>query len=343
MADTQGLSVPDRLRRLEDRAEIRQLIQDYRRVLDARDLTAYGLLFAADGEWLGGTGYGRSPAGITAMLAERLPGNRSDSGQASWHLVTEPEIVLHGDQATGDVTWALVARDDSDAPTLRLLGHYQDTYVRENGRWRIQRRVAYTDIPYRDLDVPAEWAAQRAGLRAAGEPAAGDTAGEPAAGDTAGEPAAGDTADEHDSRLRRLEDLEAIRQLFLDYKRVLDGKDFGGYASLFADDGEFVAIAGGARGRAEIEAMVAAMPGTDLLGAKVGDDFHLILNPEIQLDAENADRARAQSTWAYVVKGDDGEPVLAKLGHYDDELVRERGAWRFLRREAPMDIPAPEA
>jgi hypothetical protein len=325
MADTQGLSVEDRLRRLEDRAEIRRLIQDYRRVLDARDLTAYGLLFAADGEWLGGTGYGSSPAGITAMLEERLPGNTSDSGQASWHLVTEPEIMLHGDLATGDVTWALVARDDSDAPTLRLLGHYQDTYVREGGRWRFQRRVAHTDIPYRELDVPAEWAAQRAALRAAGQPAAGEAAGELGA------------------RLRRLEDLEQIRQLFIDYKRVLDGKDFGAYASLFADDGEFVAIAGGARGRAAIEAMVAAMPGTDLLGDKVGDDFHLVLNPEIQLDAENADRARAQSTWAYVVKGDDGEPVLAKLGHYDDELVRERGTWRFLRREAPMDIPAPEA
>jgi hypothetical protein len=324
MPDTQEPSVEDRLRRLEDRAEIRELIQTYRRHLDARDLTAYGLLFAADGEWLGGTGYGKSPAGITAMLTERLPGNTSGSVQSSWHLVTEPEIVLHGDQATGDVTWALVARDDSDAPTLRLLGHYQDTYVREDGRWRFQRRVAHTDIPYRDLDVPAGWAAERAALRAAGEPAA---------------PAADDVG----ARLRQLEDLEQIRQLLVDYKHVLDGKDFRGYASLFAEDGEFVAIAGGARGRAAIEAMVAAMPGTDLLGDKVGDDFHLVLNPEIQLDAENADRARAQSTWAYVVKGDDGEPVLAKLGHYDDELVRERGTWRFLRREAPMDIPAPEA
>jgi hypothetical protein len=124
---------------------------------------------------------------------------------------------------------------------------------------------------------------------------------------------------------------------------VLDGKDFSGYASLFAEDGEFVAIAGGARGRAEIEAMVAAMPGTDLLAAKADDDFHLVLNPQIQLDANDPDRARAQSTWAYVVKGDKGEPVLAKLGHYDDELVREAGSWRFLRRSAPMDIPAPES
>jgi hypothetical protein len=325
MADNPGLSAGDRLQRLEDRAEIRRLLQAYRQHLDARDLTAYGLLFAADGEWLGGTGYGRSPAGITAMLEERLPGNMSASGQSSWHLVAEPEIVLHGDQATGDVTWALAARGDGDTPTLQLLGHYEDTYVRENGDWKFQRRVAHTDIPYRKLEVPAEWTAARAGLRAHTHPAA----------------AAAD--DKTSGRLRRLEDLEEIHQLFMDYKRVLDGKDFGAYAALFADDGEFVAIEAGARGRAAIEAMVAAMPGTDLLGAEVGDDFHLVLNPQIQLDRDDPDRARAQSTWAYVVKGDAGEPMLAKLGHYEDELVREGGAWRFLRRAAPMDIPAPTA
>jgi hypothetical protein len=321
---THGSSVEDRLRRLEDRAEIRQLILTYKDHLDARDLTAYGLLFAADGEWLGGTGYGKSPAGITAMLKERLPGNTADSRQSSWHLVTEPEIALHGDQATGDVTWALVARGGADTPTVQLLGHYEDTYVREDGRWKFQRRVAHTDIPYRELEVPAGWAASRAALRADTE-----TAGTTAADD--------DTA----ARIRRLEDLEQIRQLFMDYKRVLDGKDFGAYAELFADDGEFVAIAGGARGRAAIEAMVAAMPGTELLAASVGDDFHLVLNPQIQLDPADPNRARAQSTWAYVVKSNDGQPLLAKLGHYDDELVRERGRWRFLRREAPMDIPAP--
>jgi hypothetical protein len=323
MADIQGLSADGRLRQLEDRAEIRQLIQTYRQHLDARDLTAYGLLFAADGEWLGGTGYGKSPAGITAMLEERLPGNTSESGQSSWHLVAEPEIVLHGDQATGDVTWALAARGDDDTPTLQLLGHYEDTYVRENGHWKFQRRVAYTDIPQRKLEVPAEWTAARAALRA-------DTRQAAAADDDTG------------ARLRRLEALDEIHQLFMDYKRVLDGKDFSAYAALFAEEGEFVAIEGGARGRAAIEAMVAAMPGTELLGAEVGDDFHLVLNPQVQLDRDDPDRARAQSTWAYVVKGEAGEPVLAKLGHYDDELVREGGTWRFLRRAAPMDIPAPK-
>jgi ketosteroid isomerase-like protein len=326
MADDQVSSVEQRLRRLEDREEIRRLVQEYRCQLDARDLEAYGLLFAEDGEWLGGTGYGKTPAGITAMLTERLPGNTGDSGQASWHLLTEPEIELDGDRATGSVTWALVGRDDKDAPVMRLLGRYEDTYVREHGRWRFQRRIAHTDIPRRELDIPAGWTTERAAIRADGASGAATRAADDAVG----------------ARLRQLEDLEQIQRLFIEYKTVLDRKDFSGYAALFAEEGEFVA--GGtqqAKGRAAIQALVEAMPGIDLLGAEVGDDFHLVINPQVELDPDDADRARAQSTWLYVVRGEDGAPVLSKLGHYDDELVREDGRWRFLRREAPMDIPAP--
>src|SRR6202011_5965709 len=84
--------VDARLGRLEDAEQIRRLTQEYRRLLDARDLDGYGRLFAEDGEWLGGTGYGRGPAGITAMLTERLAGNPAPPGPTSWHLVTESDI-----------------------------------------------------------------------------------------------------------------------------------------------------------------------------------------------------------------------------------------------------------
>ena len=153
-----GDSLTERLRRLEDAARIRQLNLEYRRHLDARDLDAYGRLFAADGEWLGGTGYGQGPAGITAMLKERLAGNPGPPGPTSWHLVTESGVDVRGDWATGTVTWALIQRGDGDKPVMRLLGHYDDVYVREHGRWRYRRRIAYTDIPYRKLEVPADWA-----------------------------------------------------------------------------------------------------------------------------------------------------------------------------------------
>jgi hypothetical protein len=138
-----------------------------------------------------------------------------------------------------------------------------------------------------------------------------------------------------------LEDLEQIRQLFVEYKTVLDQQDFAAYGALFAADGEFIATPQEglqqAKGPAAIQALVEAMPGS-LLGSEPGADFHVVINPLIELDPADRDRAQAQVTWLYVVKGADGAPALCKLGHYDDQLVREAGRWRFLRREAPTDI-----
>lgn len=145
-----------------------------------------------------------------------------------------------------------------------------------------------------------------------------------------------DRLDRLEARLQRLEDREAIHALFMRYRECLDEKDFSGYAALFAEDGEFVAAGGTAKGRAGIEELVDGMRG-NLLTAVVGDDLHVVVNPEIEVDG---DRATARSTWIYVVRGDEGEPTLSKVGHYEDELVREDGEWRFARRFAPMDMPA---
>src|SRR5215467_10107368 len=219
-----GDSVEARLRRLEDTEQIRQLNLAYRRHLDARDLDAYGRLFADEGEWLGGTGYGKTPAGITAMLTARLAGNPAPPGATSWHLVAESDIDVRGDLATGTVTWALVQRGDGDTQVMRLLGHYDDIYVRERGRWRYRRRIAHTDIPHRPLDIPASWSA---GVVA---PDAVDEAVTPA----------GNTQ----TRLRRLEDAEQIRRLTQEYRHHLDAMDLHAYGRLFADDGEWLGAIG---------------------------------------------------------------------------------------------------
>jgi hypothetical protein len=205
---------------------------------------------------------------------------------------------------------------------MRLLGHYQDSYVRERGRWRYQRRIAHTDIPHREL-ARGVW-----GDGQSPHERGGHREGRP-------------PGDSTEARLRRLEDLEQIRQLFVEYKMVLDKQDFAAYGALFAADGEFIATPEQglqqAKGPAAIQALVEAMPGS-LLGSEPGADFHVVVNPLIELDAADPDRAQAQVTWLYVVKGEDGAPALCKLGHYDDQLIREAGRWRFLRREAPTDI-----
>jgi uncharacterized protein (TIGR02246 family) len=144
--------------------------------------------------------------------------------------------------------------------------------------------------------------------------------------------------DEHsvEARLGRLEDREAIRRLFLDYRRNLDKKDFRAYADLFARDGEFIAGTMRAKGPQAIFELVDGMLGT-LLTERGGDDVHLVANDTIELDG---DRATADVSWVYIVRGEGDVPVLAKLGRYKDVLTREDGRWKFLRREAPTDIPA---
>lgn len=150
-----------------------------------------------------------------------------------------------------------MGKGQGNVPVIRLLGTYEDSYVRENGRWRFRTRIAQTNIPHKELELPAAW-----------------------------------------------------------------GQDAQAAAPAATDS----------------EEMVEAMPSSGLLARAPGDDSHVIVNPLIELDPDDPDLARAELTWLYVVKGPDGGPKPAKLGHYNDTLIREAGRWRFLRREAPADI-----
>jgi uncharacterized protein (TIGR02246 family) len=134
-------------------------------------------------------------------------------------------------------------------------------------------------------------------------------------------------------RLRRLEDVEEIRQLLQDYARCLDESDHVGYAQLFTEDGELNAKLGQAKGRDGIRALLDRR-----LGPREGprkQAFHLVGNPTIEVDGE---RATSTVIWAYVTHDEDGFPLILQLGHYRDELAREDGRWRFRRRDISRDL-----
>jgi uncharacterized protein (TIGR02246 family) len=134
-------------------------------------------------------------------------------------------------------------------------------------------------------------------------------------------------------RVRRLEDLAEIHQLFVDYGRHLDRGDFAAYAALFAEDGEVLLGPDRATGRAEIEAMM-----TKTLSGRVGETYHLITSPTVELDG---DEATATVMWTVVAPADGGEPAVTTLGWHKDRLVRERGHWRFRRRQGYLGLPTP--
>jgi uncharacterized protein (TIGR02246 family) len=137
-----------------------------------------------------------------------------------------------------------------------------------------------------------------------------------------------------EARLQRLEDVEAIWRLFQEYRRELDQRDFAAYARLFVEDGEWLGDLGHAKGRAEIEALLVRT--LEVYPDDTTRTYHLVANPVIDVDG---DRAAAQSTWCFVTRAADDQPVLSMLGHYDDVLVRDAGRWRFLRRIAYRDMP----
>jgi hypothetical protein len=62
-------------------------------------------------------------------------------------------------------------------------------------------------------------------------------------------------------------------------------------------------------------------------------------NDQVKIEG---DSASSVTKWIYVTPADDGAPRMVLLGHYDDRFVRENGVWKFLRREAPVDIPVPK-
>jgi 3-phenylpropionate/cinnamic acid dioxygenase small subunit len=133
-------------------------------------------------------------------------------------------------------------------------------------------------------------------------------------------------------RMQRIEDQQAIERLLLEYGRTLDNRDFSAYSQLFAKDGEWKGALGTFRGPAAIQA---AMEKSFTSAAAVADiprgsNFHVMSNFIIDVQG---DRATAHSMFIFY-KIEKNTPLAAVAGRYEDLLIRENGAWRFLQRSA---------
>jgi hypothetical protein len=81
------------------------------------------------------------------MLAANLTDNPPAPGPTLWHLITDPQITVHGDRATASSLWMHVRRGEDDHPLLPTLGGYTDELIREDGRWRFLSRTVSPLIP----------------------------------------------------------------------------------------------------------------------------------------------------------------------------------------------------
>lgn len=137
-----------RLQRLEDREQIRQLLMDYGRFLDQRDFASFSRLFAEkEGEWIGGMGKAKGPEAIRKLMEDTIGKDAGIKNTSNFHVFTNDSIRVDGDKATATTKWFFVVTGENDRPQLVYLGHYDDSFIRENGTWKFLQRVVHADIP----------------------------------------------------------------------------------------------------------------------------------------------------------------------------------------------------
>lgn len=155
IAPPENSQLLQRVQQLEDQEEIRQLLIAYGELLDSRDFAGYAALFARDGVWTGGFGSATGPAEIQAMLEKNL--GKPEPGfvnKSNFHLMTTEVVKVAGDTATAQSRYMFFTATDSK-PVASLAGRYVDTFVRENGKWKIRSRTTHGVIPWRDGSIPA--------------------------------------------------------------------------------------------------------------------------------------------------------------------------------------------
>ena len=144
------LSVEARLQRLQDESEIRRHLQDYMALLHNRDWDHYILVFSRDAELVmdEGVRHGRDDirnrmAAATERMAKVATGRPV---RQSADLLSNVEVNVRGDLATASSRFTFLAENDANQFVVRGSGLYLDSWVREDGDWRIKRRKVAWDL-----------------------------------------------------------------------------------------------------------------------------------------------------------------------------------------------------
>ena len=141
-------SLAERIADLEAREQIRELVYAYGHALDHRDFVAfYGLFAEQGGTWVGGFGSATGRDAIFEMMDGSIGHSSEPVQPASHHVFTNMQIEVDGGRARGTTKWIFVVPSQTGDPQWMFLGHYEDEFIREGGRWYFLRREAFTDIP----------------------------------------------------------------------------------------------------------------------------------------------------------------------------------------------------
>jgi 3-phenylpropionate/cinnamic acid dioxygenase small subunit len=130
----------------QDRAAIQNLIAKYAFALDTLNADLYASVFAPDAQFtFGGNTYkGREQIrGIIATVKERRAARPASDGPApkSYHAITNTMIEFVNDhEAHHRSYWQTISGQASGGFSVAGMGVYEDTIVKTNGEWLIQKR-----------------------------------------------------------------------------------------------------------------------------------------------------------------------------------------------------------
>jgi 3-phenylpropionate/cinnamic acid dioxygenase small subunit len=153
LAGAEGLSLEARLRQLEDEATIRRNLEDYMGLLQSRDWDTYIKMFAKQAPELHmaeGTVIGRDAIrtrmdnASKRMAAAAAAQNRPQLQRAD--LLSDVRVQVTGDTASARSRFTFLGEQPEGTFRVTGSGIYTDTWVREEGEWRIKSRTVDWDL-----------------------------------------------------------------------------------------------------------------------------------------------------------------------------------------------------
>jgi hypothetical protein len=128
-----------RVRRLEDRMEINELMTTYALAVDADDWDKVADLWLDDGTYeLDAIGTFVGPAGVKEMLTR--PAHTFARENHGAHILSHPVILLEGDRAVATTYGQILTRENERHAVFRLIITRWELRRTSKG-WRVARRV----------------------------------------------------------------------------------------------------------------------------------------------------------------------------------------------------------
>jgi 3-phenylpropionate/cinnamic acid dioxygenase small subunit len=131
--------VGDEVRRALDDAAIRSLIARIAHLADTGDIEDYVNCFTVDACWDMPGGPRRGRTEIRSGSQDRRAAGETGPGSATRHLVGTMAVNVEGDRARATSYFQFFIHTQT-TPKLRLMGQYDDDFVRTPAGWRIEHR-----------------------------------------------------------------------------------------------------------------------------------------------------------------------------------------------------------